>query len=154
MAVSAAFIRMRRRALATLASAVTSDNPQELTSLLMATGTSVVEFDGNAEIFPVLLSILTEDYDIDLETSENAIVSELAEICTSLVFILTTEEQEKYLDMLTPEQFSAEDLADAYEDFTEDDEEGAGAAMLAGIAALHQALSEVDDEHVVVVTVG
>ena len=153
MAVSASFTRLRRDELRELVNAAAGDDPKGLADFLLATGVSVVEFDGNPNIFPVLLPILAEDYDIDLETSENGIVSDLAEACDALVVILTSEEQEKYLEALTPEQFSVEDLADAFEDFTEDDQEGAGEAMLGGIAALYQAVQEVDDDHVVIVMI-
>lgn len=151
--MAASFMRLHRDDLKDLIGAVTGDAPQGLADFLVANGTSVVEFDSNADIFSVLLPVLAEEYDIDLETSENAIVADLAEACEALVFILTVNEQAKYLDSLAPEQFSAADLADAYEDFTEDDAEDASEAMLAGITALYQALQEVDDDHVVVVVV-
>lgn len=147
----ASFMRLHRNDLKDLVGAVTGDAPQGLTDFLVANGTSVVEFDGNADIFSVLLPVLAEEYDIDLETSENAIIADLAEACKALVFILTSAEQAKYLENLAPEQFSAADLADAYEDFTEDDEDNTGEAMLTGITALYQALQEVDEDHVVVV---
>ena len=151
--MAASFIRLHRDDLKDIMSAVTGDDSQGLADFLVASGTSVVEFDGNADIFPVLLPVLAEEYDIDLETSENGIIADLAEACEALVFILTQEEQTKYLEDLAPDQFSKAELAEAYEDFTEDDEENAGDAMLTGIAALHQALQEVDDDHVVVVVV-
>lgn len=153
MSALASFIRLHKENLKELTRAVTGDDPQELAGFLSANGASVVEFDSDAEIFPILLPVLAEDYDIDLETSENGLISDLAEISEALVFILTPEEKVKYLESLSPEQFSVGELADAYEDFTEEDEAGAGDAMLAGIVALHQALQEVDDDHVVVVTV-
>ena len=154
MAVTAAFVRLHKDELKDLANAVTGDDPQGLTDFLAANGSSVVEFEGEADIFSVLLPVLAEEYDIDLETSENGIVSELAEASEALVFILTQEEQTKYLEDLAPEGFPVEDLTEAYEDFTEDEQDGAGEAMLAGISALYQALQEVDEDHVVVVTVG
>ena len=153
MAALASFVRLHREELKELAKAVTGDDPQGLTDFLSANGTSVVEFEGNADIFPVLLPVLAEEYDIDLETSENGIVSELAEACEALVFILTLEEQTKYLEDLAPEGFSVEDLSEAYEDFTEEELDGVGESMLTGIIALYQALQEVDEDHVVVVTV-
>lgn len=153
MAVSASFVRLHREELKELANAITGDDPQGLTDFLSANGTAVVEFDGDADIFTVLLPVLAEEYDIDLETSENGIVSELAEACEALVFILTLEEQTKYLEDLAPEGFSVEDLNEAYESFIDGEREGAGEAMLIGINTLYQALQEVDDDHVVVVTV-
>jgi hypothetical protein len=149
----ASFMRLPREELRELASAVSGDDPQGLADFLAANGTSVVEFDEDGEIFSVLLPVLADDYDIDLETSENAIVSDLAEATEALVFILTPEEQKKYLGQLDPENFTAGELAEAYEDFAEEEADNAGEAMLAGIAALYQALQEVDADHVVVVTV-
>lgn len=154
MAVSASFIRLSREDLRDLASAATGDDPQGMADYLAANGTAVVEFEGNAEIFEVLLPVLAEEYDIDLETSENAIVADLAEASEALVFILTPAEQSKYLDDLDPESFEEDELNDAYQDFMDEEADDAGAAMLAGIGAIHQALQEVDADHVVVVTVG
>lgn len=152
--MSASFIRLHRGDLKEILGAITGDDPQGLADFLVANGTSVVEFEGNTDVFSVLLPVLAEEYDIDLETSENGLIADLAEVCEALVFILTSEEQTKYQESLAPENFSAADLADAYEDFTEDDEEeDAGAAMLAGVSALHQALQEVDEDHVVVIIV-
>lgn len=156
MAASAAFFRLHRTELKDLADTVAGDEPQELMDFLMTNGSSVVDYDGDADIFSVLLPILAEDYDIDLETSENGLVADLAEASTALVFILTAEERLKYLERLAPDRFSAEDLADAYEDFTEDEEDeddDVGEAMLSSIGALHQALQDVDDDHVVVVAI-
>ncbi|HTQ72447.1 MAG TPA: hypothetical protein VMH92_13240 [Acidocella sp.] len=153
MPATVSFIRLPREELRELASAASGDDPQGLVDFLAANGTSVVEFEEDGEIFSVLLPVLADDYDIDLETSENAIVADLAEATEALVFILTQEDQKKYLEQLDPENFTAEELGDAYADFTEEEEEGAGEAMLAGIGALYQALQEVDADHVVVVTV-
>ncbi|MGE4481549.1 hypothetical protein [Acidocella sp.] len=153
MPAIASFVRLPREELTELARAVTGDDPQGVADFLAANGTSVVEFEEGGEIFSVLLPVLAEDYDIDLETSENAIVADLAEASEALVFILTEEEQRKYLEALDPENFSAGELDEAYEDFAEEEADGAGEAMLAGVAALHQALQEVDADHVVIVAV-
>lgn len=153
MPATASFVRLPREELTELASAVTGDDPQGLADVLAANGTSVVEFEEDGDIFSVLLPVLADDYDIDLETSENAIIADLAEATDALVFILTLEDQKKYMEQLDPDNFSAEELDEAYEDFSEEEADGAGATMLAGIGALHQALQEVDADHVVVVTV-
>ena len=153
MLATASFIRLPKEDLIELAAAAGGDDPQGLVDFLAANGTSVVEFEENGDIFSVLLPVLADDYDIDLETSENAIVADLAEATAALVFILTQEDQKKYLELLDPENFSAEELGEAYADFTEEDADGAGEAMLTGLAAIHQAIQEVDADHVVVVTV-
>lgn len=153
MPAIASFVRLPRQELTELASAVTGDDPLGLVDFLAANGSSVVEFEEDGDIFSVLLPVLADDYDIDLETSENGIVADLAEATEALVFILTQEDRKKYLEQLDPDNFSAEELGEAYADFTEEEEEGAGEAMLAGIGALYQALQEADADHVVVVTV-
>jgi hypothetical protein len=71
----------------------------------------------------------------------------------STVFILTADDKQKYLDRLNPENFSKEELREAYEDFAEEEDEEAGDMMLDAITALHQSLSEADADHVVVVTI-
>jgi len=96
---------------------------------------------------------LSEEYDIDLETSENEVVADIAESVEALVFILTAEDKKKYLDLLNPENFSAEELREAYEDFAEEEDEEAGDMMLDAVTALHQSLGEVDSDHVVVVSI-
>jgi hypothetical protein len=148
------FMRLPRTDLAELVAAAGEDDPQAFQAFLAANGTSVADYDYDGEIFSTLLPVLSEDYDIDLETSENELVAEIAEAIDSLVFIMTAEDQKKFLAKLNPDNFSESELADAYEDFTEEEDEEAGEMMLAGIAALHTALMEVDADHVVVVTVG
>ncbi len=154
MPSNAMFMRLPRTDLAELVAAAGEDDPQAFQAFLAANGTSVADYDYDGEIFSTLLPVLSEDYDIDLETSENELVAEIAEAIDSLVFIMTAEDQKKFLAKLNPDNFSESELADAYEDFTEEEDEEAGEMMLAGIAALHTALMEVDADHVVVVTVG
>jgi hypothetical protein len=154
MPVTATFTRLQRADLGELVAAATDEDPQAFLAFLAANGSSVADFDEDGEIFSALLPILADDYDIDLETSENEVVADIAEAMEALVFILTVDDQEKYLARLNPEEFSAEELAEAYEDFTEEEDQEAGEKMLAAITALHQALAEADAEHVVVVTVG
>jgi hypothetical protein len=153
MPVTATFTRLLRTDLGELVAAATDEDPQAFQAFLAANGSSVADFDEDGEIFSVVLPILADDYDIDLETSENEMVADIAEAMEALVVILTVGDQERYLSRLNPEEFSAEELADAYEDFVEEEDEDAGERMLAAIAALHQALAETDAEHVVVVTV-
>jgi hypothetical protein len=136
-----------------LVAAAREDDPQAFAAFLAANGSSVADFDGDVEIFSTLLPILADDYDIDLETSENEVVADLAEAREALVLILTLDDQEKFLDLLSPEEFSEEELAEAYEDFTEEEDAEAGEVMLSAIGALHQALAETDADHVVVVAV-
>jgi hypothetical protein len=153
MPVTASFTRLQRADLSELVAAAADEDPQAFQAFLAANGSSVADFDEDGEIFSALLPILADDYDIDLETSENEAVADIAEATEALVFILTLDDQEKYLSRLNPEEFSTDELADAYEDFTEEEDDEAGDRMLAAIAALHQALGEADAEHVVVVTV-
>lgn len=154
MAASATFTRLSREELSGLVAAARSDDPQDLFAFLAANGTSVADFDYDAEIFSTLLPILAEDFDIDLETGENEIVADIAEAVEVLVVILTLDEQAKYLAKLDPDNFDEDELAELFEDFTGEEASDAGEAMLAGIATLAQALGEVDADHVVVVTAG
>jgi hypothetical protein len=154
MPANALFTRLPRADLSELVASAADDDPQAFQAFLAANGTSVADYDYDGEVFSTLLPVLSEDYDVDLETSENEIVADIAESMEALVFILTFEDQQKYLAKLNPDNFSESELADAYEDFTEEEDEDAGEMMLAAIAALHQSLMEVDADHVVVVTVG
>lgn len=153
MAATVTFTRLARADLAELVEAASDDDPQAFTAFLAANGSSVADYDWDGEAFEVLLPVLADDYDIDLETAENEVVADISEATESGVFILTADEKEKYLEQLNPENFTAEDLREAYEDFTEEEEEDAGEMMLDGISALFQALQEVDAEHVIVVTI-
>jgi hypothetical protein len=153
MPANASFTRLARADLAELVEAANDDDPQAFLSFLAANGTSVADYDWDGEVFGVLLPVLSDEYDIDLETSENEIVADLAEAVESMVFILGADDRKKYFDKLAPDNFSAGELRDAYEDFTEEEDEEAGEMMLDAIAALHQCLGEVDADHVVVVTV-
>ena len=154
MAASATFTRLSRDELSGLVSAAQSDDPQDLFAYLAANGTSVADFDYDADIFSTLLPVLAEDFDIDLETGENEIVADIAEAAEVLVVILTLDEQAKYLAKLDPDNFDEDELAELFEDFTGEEASDAGEAMLAGIATLAQALGEVDADHVVIVTAG
>jgi hypothetical protein len=153
MPANASFTRLARADLLELVEAANDDDPQAFLSFLAANGTSVADYDWDGEVFGVLLPVLSDEYDIDLETSENEIVADLAEAVESMVFILGADDRQKYLDKLSPDHFSAGELRDAYEDFTEEEDEEAGEMMLDAITALHQCLGEVDADHVVVVTV-
>jgi hypothetical protein len=150
---NASFTRLNRADLEGLLAAAEEEDPRAMVAYLAETGTSAAEFDGDADIFAVLLPVLAEDFDIDLETSENGLIAELAELSNALVVILTEDERKSYLEKLDPEEFDAEELGELYADFTEDDDEDQGDAMLAGIEALHEALGEVGDSHVVVLMV-
>jgi len=154
MPANALFTRLPRTDLAELVAAAADDDPQAFQSFLAANGTSVADYDDDGDVFSVLLPVLSEEYDIDLETSENEIVADIAEAIETLVFILTVDDQEKYAAKLNPDNFSEEELREAYEDFTEEEEEEAGELMLNAVTALYQCLLEVDADHVVVVTVG
>lgn len=154
MSASASFTRLPRADLGELVAAAGDDDPAAFLAFLAANGTSVADYDEDGEIFSVLLPVLSEEYDIDLETSENEAVADIAEATEVLVFILGDEDRGKYLAKLNPDNFSEDELGEAYAGFTEEQDEGAGELMLAAIAALHQAMMEIDADHVVVVTVG
>jgi hypothetical protein len=146
MASNVTFTRLARADLSDLVEAAGDDDPQAYVSFLAANSSSVADYDWDGEAFGVLLPVLADDYDIDLEAGENEIVADISEAVEATVIILTADEKEKYLDKLSPDNFSEEELREAYEDFTEEEEDA--------IAALFQSLQEVDADHVVVVTVG
>jgi len=154
MASNVTFTRLAKADLGELVEAASDDDPQAFISFLAANGTSVADYDWDGEAFGVLLPVLAEEYDIDLESSENEVVADISESVESLVFLLTLEDREKYLEKLSPDNFSEEELREAYEDFTEEDDEDSGAMLLEAIAAIFQSLQEVDSDHVVVVTAG
>jgi hypothetical protein len=154
MATNVTFTRLAKADLGELVAAAADDDPQAYISFLAANGTSVADYDWDGEVFEVLLPVLADEYDIDLETGENEVVADISEAVESTVFILTLDEREKYLEKLSPDNFSDEELREAYEDFTDDEEEEAGDMMLDAVTALFQSLQEVDADHVVVVTVG
>jgi hypothetical protein len=153
MASTVTFTRLAKAELGELVEAASDDDPQAYVSFLAANGTSVADYDWDGEAFGVLLPVLAEEYDIDLETGENEVVADISESVESTVFILTLDEKAKYLDKLNPDNFSEEELREAYADFTEEDEEEAGDMLLDAITAVFQSLQEVDADHVVVVTV-
>ncbi len=154
MASNVTFTRLARADLGELVEAAADDDPQAYISFLAANGTSVADYDWDGEAFGVLLPVLADEYDIDLETGENEIVADISESVESLVFILTLDDRDKYIEKLSPDNFSEEELREAYEDFTEEEDEDGGEMLLDAIAAIFQSLQEVDSEHVVVVTVG
>jgi hypothetical protein len=154
MANSVTFTRLARADLGELVEAAADDDPQAYVSFLAANGTSVADYDWDAEVFSVVLPVLADEYEIDLETGENEVLADISETVESMGFILTADEKEKYLDRLNPDNFSEEELRAEYESYTEEEAEDGGDMMLGAITALFQCLQEVDADHVVVVTVG
>ncbi len=153
MASNVTFTRLPRTDLRELVEAAAADDPRAFAGFLAANGVSVADYDWDGETFGILLELLAEDYDIDLEASENEAIADIAAAMEVTAIILTPEEREKYLEKLNPENFSEEDLREAYEDFVEEEEEDAAEMLLDGIAALFQSLNEVDSDHVVVVVI-
>ncbi|NTW29607.1 MAG: hypothetical protein HGA39_09655 [Coriobacteriia bacterium] len=99
--------------------------------------------------------IFLQENGIDLLDSGeyDAPVMRIVELREISAVALTPAHRVAYLDRLAGEPFSVAQLAEWHKEFTETDTPDAGEAMLNAIAALHSALSAVDGQTVVLVTI-
>jgi len=118
-------------------------------------GHTVAHYAWSGNVFLPLLGWLKDTRGIDFADGPYRELEKfLIEKRGSSLFLLTYEHKRKYLDLLDPSTVSIEELRDAYNAFEGTNEPDAGAPMLDGIKALHEALSSVSQDTVVLFTIG
>jgi hypothetical protein len=117
-------------------------------------GESVADYDWSGYVIATLLSYLDEHGIKLMQSSHDELTQQLSQTQEATIFILTAAHKEAYLDRLTPEHFLSDDLRDYFNDFNATDEVEIGQAMLDGIHSIHQSLSALDQDSVVVLTIG
>jgi hypothetical protein len=119
-----------------------------------AKGRRVGEYPWSGYVLATLLSYLQERRKIDLMRSEFDMLSaRLTEERRSTHFILTDQHSHWIAD-LAPENFSTDELRDYFNDFNESNESGVGQAMLDGIRFIRGALTQIDAQNLVVLSIG
>jgi hypothetical protein len=118
-------------------------------------GRQLADYEWSGWVLGTLLAYLQEQCQIDLMASEfEDLCARIIEQCGGTSLFLTAEHKRQYLDKLEPSLFSEEELGEYYNQFNESDEPGAGEPMLAGIRCLHDTLAQVDDDSVVICSIG
>jgi len=102
-----------------------------------------------------VLEYLNEKRSIDLTASRDDGLSDfLSKARGSAYFILTNEHRQAHRDKLVTSAFDEGELRDYYNEFNETNERDAGQPMLAGIAALHEALGHLDENSIILLSIG
>ena len=117
-------------------------------------GQSVADYKWSGYVLATLLPCLEEQHQITLMDSD---YDELGKLLTesrgATHFIFTDAHKQAFLAKLSG-QFSEQALRDYYNEFNETQEAEAGKPMLDGIQALRQSLSTLDEDSVVVFSIG
>lgn len=122
---------------------------------LKANAREVVQYNWSGWTFSALLSFLDEKRGIELTKSSYDKLSKfLTDTRGSAYFILTPEHRRDYLARLDVGSYSVEELWEYSQDFNGDEDENAGETMLDGIKALHDALSQIDGDSIIVFSIG
>jgi hypothetical protein len=115
----------------------------------------IIDFRYSGHIFASLLPYL-EEKGIDLANGPyGSIANFISEKRQNYTIILSHHERQAYLDQLSPEKFTMNELVAFNTDFSNDPDPELATAQLAGIRTLHDCLMQLtDDSHVVVVSIG
>lgn len=113
-------------------------------------GRELVKFPWSGDFIATLFSFLQEEKGIDLVNCGIPLFDNSKEC----FFVLTPKQAEAFLPQLDEALYSEADLSRYFGEYTDEDEPEAGAAMLAGIRALKQALGEASDAQVSVINFG
>lgn len=152
MSAIASFILLPKTDLDGLRQASTEGNYH---NYLEQHGREVAEYEWSGYVLATLLPYLEEQHQIDLMRSEHdALARFLSERQQATHFIFTGAHRHPFLDRLDPSAFSTEALRDYYNEFNEENEPDVGRPMLDGIRALHQSLSALDEDSVIVFSIG
>ena len=128
--------------------------PDDYESVLERDGRAAVECYLSGYLFATLLPYLREQ---GIELMRSPFDRSLRPLCQARdesIFILTPSHKYAYLDRLDPVLFSATELCDYYSAFNASSEPDVGQAMLEGISVLQQSLEALDDDSVIVFSIG
>jgi hypothetical protein len=130
-------------------------NEPDYHSFLQSNGKAVVDFRWSGWVFNPLLPYLSKQIDMRSKNFEFASLAQgLIEATGTLHEIYAAKEKNEFLPKLNPDSFSSEALRDYYDKFNQANEADAGDWMLAGIRALRDGLSRVDESSALLLTVG
>ena len=137
-----------------LAASKVEDLLSEYEETLQRFGQPATSYEWSGYVLATLLSYLGE-HDINLMRSPYAtITSQLGQSRSASFFVFTPSHKNDYLSRLSPEQYSADELRDYFNDFNATDEAEMGQAMLDGIICIRDSLSSLDADSVIVLSIG
>lgn len=117
-------------------------------------GREVANYDWSGYILATLLVYLQQQQ-IDLMRSDQDQLSKhLTQTRGATHFIFTSAHKQAYLSKLIPESFSEPELRNYYNQFNACNEPEAGTPMIDGICAIQQGLQALDDNSVIVFSIG
>jgi hypothetical protein len=125
----------------------------DMPHFLSQTGRAVAEYRWSGYVIATVLVYL-KSLGIDLmRSSYHELGDFLSKSRGVTAFVMSNEQRIQYSDALQ-RAFSEEELCAYYNQFNETSETGAGRPMLDGIVALRDALSAIDADSVVLITIG
>lgn len=117
-------------------------------------GVEAASYYWSGYVLATLLPYLAEQ-GIDLMRSPfDALMRALSAERGATLFIFTPSHKDAFLSRLLPSLFSTETLRDYFNEFNQTAETDIGEAMLDGIACLHESLSGLDDDSVILFSIG
>jgi hypothetical protein len=158
MSAIAAFILLPKRALPKLQSVLSTAGRdwragEAAYRYMQGHGREVGNFRASGWVLSTALMYLGE-HGVGLETAYSEIVDGLSAAGFTYALIWDAATRERYLPMVAEETFDAAGLGQYYNAFNEVDEPGVGLAMLEGVRAIRRSLEALDENAVVILTIG
>ncbi len=117
-------------------------------------GVEAASYYWSGYVMATLLPYLAEQ-GIDLMRSPfDALTRALSVEREASIFIFTPSHKDAFLPRLSPSLFSAEAMRDYFNEFNQTAESDIGEAMLDGISCIHESLNGLDDDSVILFSIG
>ncbi len=113
-----------------------------------------VDYSWSGDVLATLLRYLDEDGIDLLHSDHDEVASTISQMREDSVFVVTSDQRERYLARLDPSAFDGAVLRRFYEEFSETAADGVGYAMLDGIAFFRDTLAALDSAMVAVLIIG
>ncbi len=113
-----------------------------------------IDYSWSGSVLATLLQYLDEQRIDLLHSDHDEVASTISQTREGSVFVLTSDQRERYLARLDPSQLDGAVLRRYYEEFNETAAEGVEYAMLDGIAFLRDTLAPLDSGTVAVFMIG
>ena len=122
---------------------------------LDANGTPCLEFEGGGYYCVMALTWLEEKKNIDLMKSEhNDLAHFLSETREGACFILTKSVRDRYLEFISPDENSAQELTRYFEEFNEQEDPDSGQGIIDAIKWLKDCLDRINEGQVGILMIG
>lgn len=152
MSAVASFTKIPKAALAGLRESVQN---RSIHAYLKANGREIAEYRWSGYVLATLLPYLQETFQINLMNSEYDELNALLTDATGAThFIFSPAQKRAFLSRLGPDLFSEDELGRYFNEFNATNEQGMGRAMLDGVTVFRESLLQIDDDTVVVFSIG